>query len=67
MPCPHSQRDTPDRCSQCLGAPVRRIEQSAAALLIDGMPAGRPIDVESQSAQRKYATRGGNARARRTS
>lgn len=39
---PHG-RDCPDRCSICLGVPVRRIEQVGGELTIDGVTA-RPVE-----------------------
>lgn len=47
--CPHSTRPTdPNRCSLCLGAPARIVTQQGADLLVDGEPAGRTLDTESQ-------------------
>lgn len=54
---PHG-RDCPDRCSQCIGAPVQRITIDVAELLIDGKPAGRELDKE-QGVQTYYQRRGG--------
>jgi hypothetical protein len=48
----------------CLGVAARRVSADGPELLIDGSPAGRPINVEDASAARMYAKRGGNAMRR---
>lgn len=57
--CPHSTRSdaSPDRCSLCLGAAVRRIATVDHTITIDGVPA-RPIDAETTAASRYYGKRG---------
>jgi hypothetical protein len=51
MPCKHSLIGTPDRCSQCLEAPVKRVDVVTDAY-------------ERTLAERRleYARRGGRAR-----
>ncbi len=44
MPCPHSKRAdaNPDTCSQCRGAPARRVTiDERGRVLVDGKPTGR--------------------------
>lgn len=53
MSCPHSTHDAPDRCSQCLGYPARRISQLGDTVT-DGETA-RPIDAESAQLRARYA------------
>lgn len=55
MSCPHSLKDSPDRCSQCLGVPVRRVEQDGAVVRVGDET--RPLDRER--AQTYYQRRGG--------
>ena len=60
---PHG-RDCPDRCSQCLGAPVRVVTNDGPELLVDGERSGRAID-RTEIIRQIYARRGGRAKARR--
>ena len=61
MPCPHSIRDSPERCSQCLGIQPRRVDQHGAELVIDGEVA-RPI---AQPDLPDYYRRGGRRGGKR--
>jgi hypothetical protein len=67
MACPHSLKGNPAACSQCIGAPVKRVTLTISGATIDGITA-RPI-VPPQTWKTKYkrsAQRGGRATARRT-
>lgn len=58
---PHG-RDCPDRCSQCLGAPARRVASDGPVITIDGQPTGRAISNDDNELRRYYARRGGKRR-----
>lgn len=49
-------RDCPDRCSQCLDAPVQRITTSGASALIDGVTA-RPVEPVRRPFGREFKRR----------
>ena len=59
--CPHSLIAGPESCSQCLGAPVRKIAIVGNSLEIDGITARPTQLVEDHSYQR----RGGNRHKKR--
>lgn len=65
MSCPHSTRPTAGPCSQCLGATPQLIAQQGPLVLIDGKPAGRGLDRETQRATNYYSKRGGLKHGRR--
>ena len=54
--CPHSSHDTPDRCSQCLGATPRIVTLIDSRVLIDAQPVGRN---EDPMGRRRYGRAGG--------
>ncbi len=58
MSCPHSRIGDPSRCSQCLGAIARRVSNDGADVLIDGVPTGRVLNIESEGAATFYGKRG---------
>ena len=66
MACKHSAHDDPSRCSQCLGVVATHIEICGSSLLIDGAPAGRPIEPGGPQYNATRARRGGVASGRRT-
>lgn len=51
-------RDCPSKCSTCLGATARRVEQQAGSILIDGVPV-RAIEPEVDPAVKQARVRGG--------
>ena len=56
--CPHGERSTPDRCSQCLpGIIPQRITLDGARILVDGADSGRLIDHEKAITARRRAKR----------
>jgi hypothetical protein len=57
--CPHSLIGSPDWCSQCRGATVRRVDASGAT--IDGQPVPKRDQEE-----RHYFVRGGRRKKPRT-
>lgn len=59
MSCPHSAIGDPARCSQCLGAPARRVEQQGNTVTVGDV--SRPLNAEVPSA---YAKRGAPPRKR---
>ena len=50
-------RDCPDRCSLCRGVVPRRVDQFGKDLTVDGVPAGRQLDVESQQLRDRFMHR----------
>lgn len=60
MSCPHGN-GPPDRCSICIGAKPRLVDQVGGDITIDGEVA-RPIAPPMTDAQIKYSQRGGTRR-----
>lgn len=56
MTCPHSLHGSPDRCSQCLGYPAKRVANVGPIVTIDAQPTERVLDREA-NARSYYARR----------
>lgn len=66
MPCPHSQRLTPESCSLCAGIQPRVVTRDPAtgALLVDGVPLERAFDPGESERLAAYRKRGARASGR---